>query len=35
MQRLDITNLFPEIYAAIRGLEKATGDLKLHLYKKS
>ncbi|WP_343673816.1 carboxymuconolactone decarboxylase family protein [Chitinophaga sp.] len=29
MQRLDITHLFPGIYDAIRGLEKATGDLKI------
>jgi AhpD family alkylhydroperoxidase len=29
MQRLDIIKLFPEIYDAIRGLEKASGDLKI------
>lgn len=29
MARLDITNIYPGIYDAIRGLEKATGDLQI------
>lgn len=29
MERLDIKKLFPGIYEAIRGLEKATGELKI------
>jgi AhpD family alkylhydroperoxidase len=29
MARLDITMIYPDIYDAIRGLEKATGDLQI------